>query len=287
MGYPLVSVIIPAYNHQQYITYTLNSVLDDTYSNKEIIVINDGSKDDTDSVITEWKRMHDNEIQITYISRENKGICATLNDLIGLAKGKYIIVIASDDILYGNTITQRVNILEKNEINGKLVLIGDALVIDENNNIIGPSSMEMNKGNKDKFKTNKGILEEMITKPSTVGAISLINKSIYNIIGLYPEDSYVEDWFFYQRAAGLKAILFWDHPVSLYRVHSSNMSGANISLKRRLDVISSVKKSVYKNIRWFPSLYFKALGIKKLARLELDVFKLNLKIFIFKYTSHK
>ncbi|MDB5141271.1 MAG: hypothetical protein JWR12_3187 [Mucilaginibacter sp.] len=282
MNYPLVSVIIPAYNHGQYITYTLNSVIDDTYFNKEIVIINDGSRDNTDDVVNAWIKINNTKIPIIYIKRENKGVCATLNELIRLSNGKYLLPIASDDLFYGNTITQRVEILENNEREGKLVLISDAVVIDENNNVIKLSSMEMNNGNKLKFKTNKGILEEMITKPSTVGAISLINKSIYNTIGYYPEDLPIEDWFFFQRAAAIKAIIFWDKIVSQYRIHSNNMSGFNIPFKRQLEIYKAVKTSVYRNLKWFPSIYFKYLGLKKLIEIEFDILKLNLKNHVWK-----
>ncbi|WP_183560815.1 glycosyltransferase family 2 protein [Mucilaginibacter sp. SP1R1] len=284
MSYPLVSFIIPVYNHQNYVAYTLNSICDDDYPNKEIVIVNDGSTDNSDKVITEWIAVNAGKISVNYVNRENKGICSALNELVKLSKGKYIIIVASDDMLYGSTVTRRVNILEENEKTGKFVLISDALIIDENNNVSQQSSMENNKGNKQKFKTDRGILEEMITKPSTVGAISIINKSIYDKIGPYPEDLYLEDWFFYQRAAALKSIIFWDEVVSLYRVHSSNMSGVNISMKRRLDILRSVKTSVSRNISWFPSVYYKFLGVRKLISLYYLIFKLKVKGVIVKET---
>jgi alpha-1,3-rhamnosyltransferase len=273
MSYPLVSIIIPAYNHEKFIAYTLDSVVNDSYPNKEIVIINDGSKDNTDGVIVDWVKLNQERISVSYVKRENKGICATLNELIRLSSGKYLLVVASDDALYGNTITERVSLLEQTEKDGKLVLISDAQVIDENNNIIRPSSMEMNKGNKNKFITEEGILEELISRPSTVGAIALINKSIYKTIGSYPEDTFIEDWFFYQRAASIKAILFWDKVVSQYRVHSSNMSGSNINLAKRLHIYKAVKLSVRRNIKWFPSSYFKYLGIKKIIELDYAIIK--------------
>ncbi|ASU33648.1 Glycosyltransferase involved in cell wall bisynthesis [Mucilaginibacter xinganensis] len=255
----------------------MDSITEDSYPNKEIVIINDGSKDDTDGVIINWVKLNQNKISVIYVKRENRGICATLNELIRLSNGKYLLVIASDDALYGNTIAERVDLLEETEKNGKLVLVSDAQVIDENNNFISASSMEMNKGDKNKFKTEEGILEELISKPSTVGAIALINKSIYSRIGFYPEDTFIEDWFFYQRAASIRAILFWDKVVSQYRVHSSNMSGSNISLTKRLLIYRAVKLSVRRNVSWFPSLYFKYLGVKKIIELDFAILKLTLK----------
>jgi len=277
---PLVSVVIPCYNHEKYVAYTLSSIIDDTYLNKEIVIINDGSTDNSDAVIKQWIAQYGNKVSIVYKSRENRGICKTLNELLDISKGKYVLLVASDDALYGNTIQQRVEIMESNEKSGKLVLIGDALVIDENNNISGPSSMAINAGNKLKFKTDEGILTEMINRPSTVGPISFINRAIYDKIGYYPEDLSAEDWFFYPRAAAINAILFWDNIVAKYRVHSGNVSGHNISIKQSIKNHNVVRISIYRNIRWFPGLYFKLMGIKKLLKIQLIILKLNLQKLI-------
>ena len=87
----LVSVIIPCYNHEKFIERTLNSVVADTYLNKEIMIINDGSKDNSDSVIRQWISIHEKTVAVFYINRSNKGICATINELVDKAKGKYIL----------------------------------------------------------------------------------------------------------------------------------------------------------------------------------------------------
>lgn len=273
---PLVSVIIPCYNHELYIEQALNSVTDDSYSNKEIVIIDDGSKDKSDELIKAWIGLNSQRITVKYSSRENRGVCKTLNELIKLASGKYILLLASDDALYGDTITERVKILEEKEPEGKMVLVSDALVVNEHNEIIMDSSMaDYCRGNKVKYNTDDGILEEVILNPSISGAVVLINKKIYDEIGLYPEDMNTEDWFFYQRAASLKAILFLDKKVSFYRLHSSNTSRAfdNIQVK----LINSIIKTLFINLRWFPSLKYKLFGIKQILRYSFVLLKVRIK----------
>ncbi len=275
---PLVSILIPCYNHADYVAQCLNSIINDTYTDKEIIIVNDGSTDDSNNIIQEWIEQHNKEISITYKNRENKGLCSTLNELLNLSKGKYLLLLASDDALYGNTIAKRVEILEQNEVNGKLVLISDALVIDNNNNIIFQSSMaDYNKGNKLKYETEEGIMEEVILNPSISGATNLINKRIYNTIGLYPEDLKAEDWYFYQRAAAEKAILFWDKPVSLYRVHFANTSGLTASLNKKMGLIKSIISTYYRNCKKFPSIKFKLLAILQMFKFIIIYNKLRIK----------
>jgi len=276
---PLVSVLIPCYNHEKFIKQALDSIINDEYLNKEIVIINDGSKDSSNEIIEKWRAFYNDSIKIKYISRENKGICATLNELIEISNGKYVLLLASDDALYGNTITERVSILEEREPEGKLVLVSDALVVDENNEILGQSSMSgYSKGNKNKYKTDEGILEEVILNPSINGPVVLINKKIYARIGKYPEYMNTEDWFFYQRAAAIGSIIFWDKTVALYRIHSSNTSRTFSSTQIKL--LKSIIKTLYINLNWFPSLKFKFFGGIQIIRYLTILMKVRLKKLI-------
>jgi alpha-1,3-rhamnosyltransferase len=278
MKYPLVSIIVPCYNHEKYVVGALNSILDDTYPNKEIVVINDGSTDSSNNVINQWISEHDANISVRYKNRENKGLCATLNELLRLSGGKYILTLASDDALYGDTITERVEILEENESRGKLVLVSDALVIDDDNKVILKSSMtEYNAGNKSKYETEEGIMEEVIKNPSISGATSLINRKMFEIAGYYPEDLKAEDWYFYQRAAANQAILFWDRPVSLYRVHTANTSGLAAPIEKQLGLHKSIIKTYYRNYSKFPTSKFKLQALIQLFKFVVIYNKLKIK----------
>ena len=91
---PLVTVIIPSYNHAQYIENAIQSVLDQTYQNLELIVVDDGSQDQSHAVISKFS----NHPKITTIlNKQNKGQSSVLNQAIRLAKGKYISLLPSDD----------------------------------------------------------------------------------------------------------------------------------------------------------------------------------------------
>lgn len=279
---PLVSIIVPCYNHEPFITQSLASILADDYPNKEIIIANDGSTDGSANVIEAWVASHQHLLSILFINRENKGVCATLNEMVRQSSGKYIVLLASDDVLINNTIAERVQILEKLEHAGKLVLVSDAQVVDEHNQIILPSSMTgYNKGNKHNYLNDDGILYETIMNPSISGATVMINRSIFEKIGPYPEDLRAEDWFFYQRAASLKAISFYDKAVSLYRVHTGSSSGRSASLKTQKALMRAMLLTYYRNIHFFPTLRFKVLGINRLIKYAWRMLKVNIKILLY------
>jgi len=94
---PLISVIVPVYNVELYLVECINSLLNQTYENVEIILINDGATDKSLSICKQYVEMHSN---ITLISQSNQGLSAARNKGIQYAKGDYITFVDSDDILH-------------------------------------------------------------------------------------------------------------------------------------------------------------------------------------------
>ena len=111
---PLISVIVPAYNHEQYICVALESARQQTYPNIEICIIDDGSADATVARISGWVAKHQNDIPVTFLARENRGVTATLNELVDSSNGAYIAALASDDYLLPSSLSDRLNYLIEN-----------------------------------------------------------------------------------------------------------------------------------------------------------------------------
>ncbi|MFC6098068.1 glycosyltransferase [Flavobacterium qiangtangense] len=248
---PLVSIIIPCYNHSRFIKEALDSIVADTYPNKEIVIIDDGSKDDSVPVIKHW--IDNNRDQnVKFTSRENNGFCKTLNELVDQSTGQYIVLLASDDVLINNTISDRVTILKER---GKMVLVSDAEVINDSGELLFSSMLTgFHKAIKEKYYTSEGILDEIIFNFSISGAVVIMDRKIFNLIGKYPEDLKAEDLFFYLSSASLNQILFWDKVVSKYRIHSSNTSGVNPELTKTV-------------IKTYKRLFFKIPGFKRKLKL--------------------
>lgn len=105
----LVSIIVPCYNQAQYLSETLQSILDHTYSNWECIIVNDGSPDNTEEIALEWVRK-DNRFK--YISKENGGVSSARNDGIKQSSGKYILPLDADDLIEKTYLEKAVRILD-------------------------------------------------------------------------------------------------------------------------------------------------------------------------------
>ena len=221
--YPLISVIIPVHNREKYITQALSSVLDEDYPNLEIVVLNDGSTDSTDNVIKGWIDAHSNIIHIIYKSRENKGVVKTLNELVELSNGEYIVFFGSDDYLKNNGITKRYEYL-KNHPN-KLMVIADCNLIDRNDALLYESTLlSLGKVDKKYLFSDEGMKKFMILNGFTPGATLMADKRIYQVLGKYDENLHAEDWVYYIRAVSQNLLGYLDEIVSAYRVHGKNMS---------------------------------------------------------------
>lgn len=99
MNDDLISVIIPAYNHEKYIEECIRSIMAQTYQNIELLIIDDGSKDGTFAKMQELKPECEKRfVRVVMETQENQGSCVTLNRLLDKTDGKYIYSLASDDM---------------------------------------------------------------------------------------------------------------------------------------------------------------------------------------------
>ncbi len=92
---PLISIIVTAYNYADFIEQAVESAIKQTYKNTEIIIINDGSSDDTDERISKYSTYKN----IVIVSRENKGVIYTRNEGVRLARGEFVMQLDADDYL--------------------------------------------------------------------------------------------------------------------------------------------------------------------------------------------
>jgi len=248
--YHLISVLVPAYNHEKYVEKTLSSILEDNYPNKELVIINDGSTDSTAQIIEDWVNLHKKEIQIKFQSRRNGGVTKTLNDLIDLSNGEYILFIHSDDYLLPGGIMKRYNYLQNHQ--KYLAVFADCIVIDKENNKMHNSGLsDLYFAKKSKYTNPQGLKKEIITNWSVPGGTIMVKKEAYKQFR-YNEEFIIEDLDFYLYFASRNLIGFLDEKVSAYRVHGENTCMKDENWNRvQKDIINSYKRNLkYYNFRF-------------------------------------
>lgn len=220
-GPALVSFIVPAYNHARYIGLCLDRIAAEPYPAKELVIIDDGSTDDTRKVIEAWIARHRELLPIRFRSRANRGLTATLNELISDSAGQYLRLCASDDYVVPGSLGELVQTLEARPNKG--VAFGDALVMDQDDREICASAIFQHfRGRKRNYFSDKGLSQEIVYRWSLPGPVALIRRTLYQEIGLYEETMKVEDWDFYLRAAARNQLIFVDRIVAAYRIHTDN-----------------------------------------------------------------
>ena len=198
---PLVSIILSIYNDEKFIKKSINCLLNQTYKNIEIIIINDGSTDKSQKILKVFEKNYKNIYLIN--NKKNIGLTKSLNIGIKKSKGKYIARQDCDDISYAERISKQVAILEKNK---EIVLCGTQRIIVDT---------RMSKSYRDylPFEDYQIRKKALISNPFFHSSIMIRKKILYKV-GLYNEKfKYVQDlelWsriIFRYKTANLKDIL--------------------------------------------------------------------------------
>lgn len=247
MSKTLVSVVIPCYNHEDFVQASIQSVINQTYENIELIIIDDGSKDGSIAKIEEMTKLCEQRfVNFEFRSRPNKGLSATLNEAIEWCQGEYYSGIASDDVILSHKLKVQVEFL--NSHHNVLAVFGGVQHIDENDKIIATSL------SKSRYYDFKRIIMHKFDLPAVT---QLIRLQALKETGGYDSSIILEDWYMWLKLTKHGSIYYMSEIFALYRLHDNNISKDSEKMKQgRLDVLSFFKDSKYynkalTNIKWF------------------------------------
>ena len=240
MSNPLVSVIIPVYNAENFIEQTIQSVLNQTIQDFEIIVLNDGSKDNSGAVIQALQKQ-DN--RIIYISKSNSGVSDTRNKGIEKAKGKYLAFLDADDIWKKDNLEKKLAGLDSTN---KRWIFSDHESIDESNNLLPQIDYKLSEQN---ILDRLLLWEKEIVLPGPCSNIvaekSLFDEGVkFDITLSSPADRDISIQLASKADPALIHEKLWQ-----YRIHAQSMSNQNLKVAQEVIVfINKMKKSnLYKN----------------------------------------
>lgn len=242
---PQVFVLVPSYNHGKFIETCLNSIINQTLPPSKLLVIDDGSKDNSVEVIE--KVLKNCPFEAELLARENRGLCATLNQGLSLSEGKYFAYLGSDDIWLPQFLEERTKLLESRP---EAVLgYGHAFFIDEKNIIFDSTAdyreVWANYPDGDAFPM---LIQGIAPVSSTVFyRRSVLEKVSWN------EDSRLEDYEMYLKLSALGEFAFDRRIFSTWRHHSYNTSKNKMLM---LDEVIAAQN------RHFPAIGFDAQGLK-------------------------
>lgn len=226
---PLVSVVMPAYNSGKYITDSIESILNQTYKNIELIIINDCSTDETLSIINSFVKK---DSRIKCIDNEvNKKISESLNSGIRLAKGKYIARMDSDDIAMPDRLARQVDYMERH---ADVVLSGGSIYVCSHDMKI----INMRRYNIEDDNIRAKIFRyNQFCHPATIFLTEAVRKA-----GLYNKVLYdAEDYDLYFRLGQFGKFGNLTDPLLKYRTSSSSVSAVRAHRQELLTIFIRIK----------------------------------------------
>lgn len=217
MQKPLVSIIITSYNYSEYITTCIESAIAQTYSNKEIIVIDDGS---TDNTAVKLKAFEDEKVKLIF--NDHRGLIKTRNQALKAANGKYIVQLDADDYLDSEYIEKTLGVALKHQAD---IVYTQAIIF-----------------GRTKFNTTYiNFNLEKLKHQNYIHASALIRKDAIKdrAYDPYLEDKGYEDWDLYLDMCldGAKAVLL-DEPLLWYRKHSKHKSRSDKLMDSRKEILA-------------------------------------------------
>jgi alpha-1,3-rhamnosyltransferase len=208
-----VSVVVPSYNHAPFVEKCLLSIMEQTHAPAELIVIDDGSSDDSPKIIE--RALRDCPFPCELIVRSNRGLCATLNEGLKRSRGRYFTYLGSDDIWLPESLRERVHLLESRP--EAVLSYGHFYVVDAQDRIVG-STLDWQVGYTD-GPALKMLLVPFLPQSSTV----LYRREAVERYG-WNEKARLEDYELFLRLSADGEFALVPRVLSGWRHHGSNTS---------------------------------------------------------------
>lgn len=221
----LISVIVPCYNQAHFLEETLNSILNQSYTNWECIIVNDGSPDDTENVAKKWT-IKDSRFQ--YISKENGGLSSARNSGLEVAKGDFIQFLDSDDLLSSDKFQKSIDAIEKE---GAEVVITNFIRFKKNLNQLKKAFCKL----EEQTFTYESILLQWDRRFSIPIHCGLFKREIIGNVRFNEKLKAKEDWFFWIQAfKSNPKVVFINVNMAQYRMHNKGMTKDNSLMEENL-----------------------------------------------------
>jgi alpha-1,3-rhamnosyltransferase len=251
-----ITVVMPCYNHAQYVERAVLSVVCQTYANFDLVVIDDGSKDESVEKLKELQKKH----LFTLITQENKGVCKTLNRAIReAASGEYVALLASDDFWHEDKLKLQMEILGQHP-ESEFCFSQAIEFTDETN----PSN-----GRLFPKKCLSGqVLNSVFLRQHVPAGTMLFSRHLYDRLGGFDENLKEEDWDFVIRSAAATSFCSVSKPLLYYRSNAANTmkTRKRTSIFHQKVIILTKNFNMVSPFRWYFSVsihFFYDLILKK------------------------
>lgn len=220
-----ISIIIPVYNVEKYLTEMLDSIYNQTFLQFEIIIVNDGSTDKSEEIILKYCKKYNN---IVYLKQNNLGVSEARNLAIKKIKGKYTLFLDSDDYIKNNMLEKLYNAIESN--NADIAICGFKRIYENKNK----EETVLFNVDKNKIYNNSEIVDKMLTAEirGFLWNKLFLTKNVIKYNMHFEKGRYIQDWApVFKQVINAEKIVFVNEPLYYYR-QRENSNLHTIDLKR-------------------------------------------------------
>lgn len=248
-----VQILMPVYNGEKYLKEQIDSFLRQTYTEWELLIRNDGSKDNSQLIIEDYCKKYPDKIRFIDKPKENLGLVGSLNVLLRQASGEYIMLSDQDDVWLPEKVELSLNEIKRIEKDNKPAMVcTDAICVDENMKVISESFFESQKF----ISGIMGDKEKMMALNEVQGCTIIINKSALSYIYPLPSFMKIHDMWISLICAHYGSVSYLHKKTLLYRQHGGNTLGSvnvnGIYYIHRIKYIPYLLKSRYSLFKTLP-----------------------------------
>ncbi len=207
-----VQVLLSTYQGEQFLEEQMESLLGQTWKNLEILVRDDGSKDNTQKILEHYSEKYDN---IRYYPGKNVGVAKSFFELLKKSDAEFVAFCDQDDVWLENKIEAAVDRLKKEK--GPALYCSNKILVDRN-------LCPMKKQNQTQLRPGFG---NAVVECICTGCTAVLNRELADILSArLPEHAILHDWWTYLAASYVGSVIFDSHAYILYRQHEQNVVGA-------------------------------------------------------------
>ncbi|RJS48569.1 MAG: hypothetical protein CIT03_07695 [Methanobacterium sp.] len=216
---PLCSVLLPSYNHEKYLEEAINSVINQTEEDWELIIIDDASQDNSPLILDKFQK--DDRIHIKRHDK-NRGIASTLNQALKCSKGDFVAFIASDDVWHPRKLEEQLEILKKDD---EQIVWSEGLILNDKSEATGEKFTQIYKSSPE----SGYIFPKLLQGNFIFGSSLILKKSLLDGLEFDTQLRFLNDHKLYLDLAFKYKFYFIPEALAGYRIHGANTTFNDLS----------------------------------------------------------
>ncbi|NQG28344.1 glycosyltransferase family 2 protein [Streptococcus suis] len=240
---PLISIIVPVYNVENYLDECIRTVLGQTYSNWELLLINDGSTDSSGSMCDDYARRDD---RIRVIHKNNGGLSDARNAGIDNCTGEYITFLDSDDGIRGDFLEECVTTANQHNVD---IVIGHFFIWDENNQTFLYFVDQAQKDTTEVISAQEALNRQVVwknlnTAPFVVAWGKLFRASLFNTVRFPKGKVFEDEYTIHKTLLESNTIALINKEFYMYRRHGNSIMTSHFSISKAMNLVEALEERI-------------------------------------------